>query len=217
MKRIALFILACAAVFFTLNAQSTKVLMKTSMGDITLMLYDDTPMHKENFIKLVNDKFYDGLLFHRTKPGFMIQGGDPTSRNAEPGTRLGSGGPGYRIPAEFRAGHYHKKGALATARQGDGSNPQKESNGSQFYIVHGEKWTAAQLNAIESQGGFKYTDEQRKQYIETGGYAPLDYQYTVFGEVTSGLEVVDKIANVERDAALRPLQDVKIISMRIIE
>jgi len=216
MKRIITILSFCIAVSFAANAQSSKVLFKTTLGDITVMLYDDTPMHKDNFIELVNKKFYDGLLFHRTKSGFMIQAGDPASRDAKPGQRLGSGGPGYTIPAEFRPAHIHKKGALATARQGDDANPQKASNGSQFYIVHGQKWSEVQLNSVQSKGKFRYTEEQIKQYTEVGGYAPLDYAYTVFGEVTSGLDVVDKIAAAQTDKAWRPLKDIKIISATIV-
>ena len=217
MKRIIFLLAVFCTIGLISNAQSTKVLIKTSMGDITVMLYDDTPMHKDNFIELVNKKFYDGLLFHRIKDGFMIQGGDPKSKDAKPGERLGSGSPGYTIPAEFRPHHIHKKGALATPRQGDQTNPQRASNGSQFYIVHGQTWTPDQLNAVQSRGKFKYTEEQIKLYTEKGGYAPLDYAYTVFGEVTSGLDIVDKIAALKTDQAMRPLKDVKILSMKIIK
>jgi cyclophilin family peptidyl-prolyl cis-trans isomerase len=215
MKRIASILVLIMAVSMAMQAQSTKVLLKTSMGDITLMLYDDTPMHKDNFIKLVNDKFYDGLLFHRVMNNFMIQAGDPGSKNAGPEARLGSGGPGYTIPAEFRPNHWHKKGALAAARRGQG-NPNKESSGSQFYIVQGKKWTPGQLDMMESQGRPKFTPEQRTHYTQVGGYAPLDFEYTVFGEVTEGLDVVDKIAAVQVNQANRPVKDVKIISAKVI-
>ena len=217
MKRIASILILIMAVSMAMQAQSTKVLLKTTMGDITVMLYDDTPMHRDNFIKLVNDKFYDGLLFHRVMNGFMIQTGDPGSKNAGPDARLGSGGPGYKVPAEFRPNHWHKKGALAAARQGDQFNPKKESSGSQFYIVQGKKWSPEQLDMLESQGRPEFTEEQRKHYTQVGGYAPLDFQYTVFGEVTDGLDVIDKIAAVEVDRANRPVKDVKIISATVVK
>lgn len=217
MKKIVLILLVCFAASLTMQAQSTKVLLKTTMGDMTLMLYDDTPAHKDNFIELVNKKFYDGLLFHRVMANFMIQTGDPASKDAKKGARLGSGGPGYTTIAEMRPNYYHKKGALAAARQGDKVNPRRESSGSQFYIVQGKKWTGAQLDQMENRGRVKFTDEQRKQYMEIGGYAPLDYQYTVFGEVIKGLEIIDAIAKVTCDAQNRPLEDVKIISARIVK
>lgn len=201
-----------------LSAQSTKILMKTTKGDITLMLYDDTPMHRDNMIELVNKKFYDGLLFHRVMPGFMIQGGDPDSKNARPGARLGTGGPGYTVPAEFVPGHFHKKGALAAARIGGPANPQKASSGSQFYLVEGQTWSTVELSRMEaSQQHPKFTDEQKKIYMETGGYPPLDYDYTVYGEVIHGMEIVGAITKVKRDQSDRPEEDVKIISMTVIK
>lgn len=199
-------------------AQSTKVLVKTSLGDITLLVYDDTPIHKDNLLELIKKNFYDGVLFHRVIPNFMIQAGDPNSKNAKPGDRLGSGTPGYTLPAEFRPNHYHKKGALAAARLGDGANPKKESSGSQFYIVSGRVWSVAELDQMEKSGQHpKFTDEQRKVYTSTGGYPPLDYQYTVYGEVTEGLDVVDKISRVQRDQSDRPLTDVKILSFTVVK
>lgn len=200
------------------QAQSTKVLMKTSMGDITLVLYDDTPIHLDNLLELIKKNFYDGLLFHRVMPNFMIQAGDPNSKNAQPGVQLGSGGPGYTIPAEFKPNHYHKKGALAAARQGDQVNPKKASSGSQFYIVTGRVWSVAELTQMETTGQHpKFTDEQKKIYTTIGGYPPLDYQYTVFGEVTDGLDVVDKISMVPRDAPNRPNTDIKILSFTVVK
>jgi cyclophilin family peptidyl-prolyl cis-trans isomerase len=211
MKRIALVL----TVFMTLTmlsenqAQTTKVKMKTSMGDVTLALYDDTPIHRDNFIKLVNEKFYDGLLFHRIIPNFMIQGGDPSTRTPNPGQQLAT------IPAEFRPNRWHKKGALAAART---NNPQKASSGSQFYIVVGEKFTAAQLDQLEQSGRHpKFTDEQRKVYTETGGSPHLDYEYTVYGEVTQGLDIVDKISLVPCGAMNKPVTDVKILSVTIVK
>ena len=200
------------------QAQQTQVRMKTSLGEITLLLYDDTPMHRDNFIELINKKFYDGILFHRVIPGFMIQAGDPNSKNAKSGDRLGSGNPGYTVPAEFRPQLYHKKGALAAARLGDQANPKKESSGSQFYIDTGKVWTNNDLNQMESTNTHpKFTDEQRQIYTTIGGYPPLDYNYTVFGEVTEGVEIAEKIGLVKRDRSDRPLDDVKILSITILK
>lgn len=198
-------------------SQSTKVLIKTTMGDITVLLYDDTPMHKDNFIDLVKKGTYNGLLFHRVIPNFMIQSGDLDSKDAKPGQRLGSGSPGYTVPAEFKPERIHKKGALAAARQGDHVNPQKASSGSQFYIVVGKKWSLKELEHMENVGYHpKFTEEQKKIYMEQGGYPSLDYGYTVFGEVTQGLDVVEAISQVKRDGNDRPREDIKIISTRII-
>ena len=161
----------------------TKVLFKTTFGDITVALYDDTPQHKANFIKLVNDKFYDGVLFHRIIKGFMIQGGDPNSKTAKAGQRLGDGDVGYTIPAEFVAGHYHKRGALAAAREPDQVNPQKASSGCQFYIVDGTVYDNDKLNMIAQRTGKTFTPEQIQAYTTVGGAPFLDGDYTVFGEV----------------------------------
>ena len=201
-----------------LQAQSTKVLVKTTLGNITLMVYDDTPIHKDNLLELIKKNFYDGVLFHRVIPSFMVQGGDPNSKNAKPGDRLGSGTPGYTLPAEFRPNHYHKKGALAAARLGGPSNPKKESSGSQFYIVTGRVWSVAELEQMERGGQHpKFTDEQRKVYTSVGGYPPLDYEYTVYGEVTEGMDVVEMISKVERDPSDRPKTDVKILSFTVVK
>ena len=221
MKRIAL-VLTAFITFAMINesqAQSTKVLIKTTLGDITIMLYDDTPIHRDNMLELIKKNVYDGTLFHRVIKGFMIQGGDPTSKDAKPGQMLGSGGPGYTIPAEFKPNHYHKKGALAAARQGDQVNPQKASSGSQFYIVQGNVMSVAQLTQMETQGYHaKFTEAEKKAYTSVGGTPHLDAQYTVFGEVTSGLDVVDKIAAVEcSKPGDRPVKDVKIISATLIK
>lgn len=200
------------------QAQQTKVKMKTSMGDITIVLYDDTPIHRDNFIKLANEKFYDGILFHRIIPKFMIQAGDPNSKDAKPNTQLGIGGPGYTVPAEFKQNHWHKKGALSAARQGDQINPKRASSGSQFYIVVGEVLSVNQLNQLEQSGQHpKFTEEQKKDYTTIGGTPFLDYQYTVFGEVTEGLDIVDKISKVERLPGDRPVTDVKILSVVVLK
>ena len=191
------------------------VRMTTTEGDIVLLLYNDTPKHRDNFMKLVKDGTYDGLLFHRVIKNFMIQGGDPKSRDAKPGQPLGDGTLGYTVPAEFRANHIHKKGALCAARQGDDVNPRKESSASQFYIVQGNVWDSKTLDMMEARFGKKFTPEQRKVYTTVGGTPHLDGDYTVFGEVVKGMEVVDKIAAVECDRMDRPVKDVKILKVKI--
>lgn len=195
----------------------TKVIFKTSMGDITIALYDNTPKHRENFIKLVNDNYYNNVLFHRIIKGFMIQTGDPDSKGAPAGKQLGSGGPGYTIPAEFHKENFHKRGAVAAARQGDQVNPAKESSGSQFYIVDGQKFDENTLNQISFQYRINFTDAQKKIYQEEGGAPFLDMQYTVFGEVVEGMDVVDKIAAQPKDRFDRPNTDIKIISAKVVE
>lgn len=196
---------------------STYVELQTSYGKIVLLLYDDTPLHRDNFIKLVNDKVYDGLLFHRVIEGFMIQGGDPDSKNAKAGQMLGEGDLGYTIPAEFRENHINKRGALCAARQGDDVNPKKESSASQFYIVQGRTWNDDDMNMMERRFGKHYTAEQRKIYAEEGGAPHLDGDYTVYGEVVEGMDVVDRIAAAKRDRFDRPLEDIKIISAKVIK
>lgn len=245
----------------------TLVLLKTEFGNIKLKLYDETPGHQKNFIKLVNEGFYNGLLFHRVMENFMIQGGDPDSKNAQPGARLGSGNVGYTIPAEFVPKYFHKKGALAAARTGGPSNPEKRSSGAQFYIVQGAVMTAGALDTMEMAlnnrsrnefyktkfdaaanelneckknndlDGFNvlvaeiraqadslwathetiaFTPEQREAYTTVGGYPSLDGEYTVFGEVVEGFDVIDKIAAAETDKNNRPLNDIKM-EMEVIK
>lgn len=184
------------------------VLIETPFGTMTAKLYDQTPLHRDNFFKHAEQGYYDGLIFHRVIEGFMIQGGDPKSKNATQSAMLGGGGPGYTIPAEFNQAFIHKKGALAAARTGDQVNPKKESSGSQFYIVHGNLQTAAGLDQVEDRKGIKYTMEQRAAYQEIGGTPFLDQEYTVFGEITDGLEIIDKIASVATDKSDRPLENV---------
>ena len=187
----------------------TKVLITTEYGNIVLKLYNETPKHRDNFIKLVNDGFYKDLLFHRVIANFMIQGGDPDSKDAPAGKMLGSGDIGYTIPAEFDSSFIHKKGALSAARQGDFVNPTKASSGCQFYIVQGQKYDSATMQMFSIRSGVKYTPEQLKAYETIGGTPHLDMQYTVFGEVIEGLEVVDKIAAVQTQQGDRPIKDVK--------
>lgn len=275
---VALILMACPAdkdtvseepteVISAENNENTSVLMKTSMGDIELVLYNETPLHRDNFIKLVNEKFYDSLLFHRVIPQFMVQGGDPNSKNSTGGQNLGDGGPGYTIPAEINTQFVHKKGALSAARQGDQVNPTKASSGSQFYLVQGQTYTENQLNDMLiriNDGKFQsavrsylfqpenseklkqaqdlsrtdpnglnaflaqykdsvsyeevtYSAEQMKAYTTIGGTPHLDGDYTVYGEVTKGLDVIDKIAAVPTAAANRPTEDVRIFSVTLIK
>jgi peptidyl-prolyl cis-trans isomerase B (cyclophilin B) len=192
------------------ETKGQKVKLSTKYGDMIIVLYDETPKHRDNFIKLINEGFYDGTLFHRVIKDFMVQGGDPDSKNAAPDKRLGVGGPGYTIEAEFNPAFYHKKGALAAARQGDQTNPERRSSGSQFYIVQGKKYTAAELNQMAKRSGAFYTPEQIKVYQTIGGTPFLDTQYTVFGEVVEGIDVIDKIAAVRTGAMNRPAEDIEM-------
>lgn len=198
------------------TSKKSFVLIETNFGNMKILLYEDTPLHRENFINLVKSGFYDGLLFHRVIKKFMIQGGDPDSRDAATGAMLGNGGPGYTIPAEFRPNHFHKKGALAAARQGDAVNPRKESSGSQFYIVQGRTYDNFEMDQIAEKMNKTFSDEQMNVYGSTGGTPFLDNDYTVFGEVVEGLDVIDKIAAVRCNPANRPLEDVKM-TIKIIE
>ncbi|MFK8162058.1 MAG: peptidylprolyl isomerase [Lewinella sp.] len=181
------------------------VRIETPMGNMLARLSDVTPQHQDNFVKLVEQNFYDNLLFHRVMKGFMIQGGDPKSRNATPDARLGFGGPGYQVPAEIVDSLAHVKGALAAART---PNPEKASSGSQFYIVHGREVTDAELNKQEAVTGVRYPSEVRKTYLDKGGFPVLDQNYTVFGQIIEGLDVIDKIANTETKPGDRPVEDV---------
>lgn len=249
--------------------KETVVLMKTDKGDIKIKLYNETPKHRDNFLKLVDDGVYEGLLFHRVIKDFMVQGGDPESKNAPKGKMLGAGDVGYTIPAEFvYPKYYHKKGALAAARQGDQVNPQKESSGCQFYIVTGKKYSEQELKSMEKQMNeakvtnifnsiarknmalirelqqkqdqnalydlqekiyaeaveeakktpdFKFTSEQIADYTTLGGTPFLDNQYTVFGEVVDGLDVIDSIQVVKTDRSDRPVDDVKILEVEVCD
>ncbi|MCB0549388.1 MAG: peptidylprolyl isomerase [Phaeodactylibacter sp.] len=184
--------------------------LETEFGTMIIQLYDATPKHQDNFVKLAEEGFYDSLLFHRVIQNFMIQGGDPDSKGARQGQALGSGGPGYTIEAEFVDSLVHLKGALAAARTGDAVNPQKRSSGSQFYIVQGQPLTEDMLNRIEAQKGIRYSKEQREAYMAEGGTPFLDREYTVFGRVVEGLDVLDKIAAVQTDGRDRPVNDVSM-------
>lgn len=196
----------------TTYAQKYKVLMDTDMGKIELKLYDETPKHRDNFVKLAKDGFYDGLLFHRVIKDFMIQGGDPDSKNAKPDQMLGSGGLDYRVDAEFNKELIHQKGALAAARD---NNPDKASSSCQFYIVAGKKFTEKEIENFSKRTGAVYTPEQVKIYEEVGGTPHLDNGYTVFGQVTKGLDIVDKIQDVATNKQDRPTQDVHIKKVKV--
>lgn len=242
-----------------------ELLIETSLGNVKVRLYDDTPIHRDNFLKLAREGFYDGVLFHRVIKDFMIQTGDPDSKNAAPDAMLGAGDPNYTLEAEILyPKHYHKYGALAAARTGDQVNPQRRSSGSQFYIVTGRKVSPAQMRQLEDrqanaarqdyfrmlckenfaqidslrkegkadelellrQDMIKQTEENvkvdslpaniKEDYINIGGTPHLDGQYTVFGEVVDGMEVVEKIQNVETSGADRPVEDVKILKITVL-
>jgi peptidyl-prolyl cis-trans isomerase B (cyclophilin B) len=183
-------------------------LIETDYGNMKIALYDSTPKHKENFLKLAKEGFYDGTLFHRVINGFMIQGGDPDSKGAPANKALGAGGPGYTIDAEI--GAYHYKGTVAAARRGGPGNPEKKSSGSQFYIVQGKETNSAQLQQMAGSKGITYSAEDIAKYEELGGTPFLDNDYTVFGEIVEGMEVIDKIANVKTLPGDRPVEDVKM-------
>ena len=184
------------------------VSIQTPMGTMIAEIFDRTPLHQDNFVKLVEQGYYDSLLFHRVIEGFMIQGGDPDSKGATANARLGSGGPGYTVKAEFIDSLAHVKGALAAART---NNPQKRSSGSQFYIVQGKEVTDQVLNRQESQARFRYPSYVRDEYLEMGGTPFLDQGYTVFGRVIEGLDVIDAIAGVSTNPTDRPDEDVWMI------
>jgi len=205
------YIIIICILFGTMTSCSdstTYAEIETEFGNMKVELYNSTPGHRDNFVKLVKDGFYDDLLFHRVMKGFMIQGGDPDSKGAPAGSPLGVGGPGYTIDHEIGAPHF--RGCLAAARTPDGGNPEKKSSGSQFYIVQGQKQTRAGLQAMAAQKGIAYNEDQIKKYEEIGGRPDLDMEYTVFGEVVSGLDVIDRIADVHTDSRNRPAQDVKM-------
>jgi len=208
MKRTLFLTLTLIILFMTeIDAQKiTKVLIHTDLGDIKVALYNDTPKHRDNFVKLVKNGFYNGSPFHRVIKGFMVQGG---------GAPAGLPEMSDRVPAEFVPAHIHKKGALAAARMGDQVNPKKESSGSQFYIVQGSKVTAEQLNQYDQKRAVKYTAEQRTTYTTVGGTPFLDGDYTVFGEVIEGMDVIDKIAAVQTGAGDKPVKELKM-TMKVL-
>jgi cyclophilin family peptidyl-prolyl cis-trans isomerase len=204
----------------TLSKKDLKkdVLIETNYGSMVIRLSDSTPLHRDNFLKLVKVGYYDSLLFHRVIQNFMIQGGDPNSKNAAPGRPLGNGGPGYRVPAEFRATLFHRKGVIAAARD---NNPAKASSGSQFYIAKGKVYTDGGLDSVENfRLNRKIPTYQREVYKTLGGVPFLDQNYTVFGEVVWGMNVLDSISAVATSKGTdldRPLQDVQIIKASLIK
>jgi peptidyl-prolyl cis-trans isomerase B (cyclophilin B) len=195
------------------------VLLVTTLGDLVIRLSDSTPLHRDNFLRLVKKGYYDSLLFHRVIRRFVIQAGDPDSRRAKSGEELGSGGPGYTIPAEFRSSLFHRKGAVAAARESDAVNPAKASSGSQFYIVEGHVYSAAALDSVQRLRlqGKPIPADHRAIYMTLGGAPHLDLQYTVFGEVIRGLDRVDSIASVPTDQNDRPQSDLRILRAKLIQ
>ncbi|RZK50629.1 MAG: peptidylprolyl isomerase [Pedobacter sp.] len=206
MKKLLL-LLSCLPLL--VSAQKVKpqyVSISSPHGKVYIRLYDETPLHRDNFIKLAKQGYYDGVLFHRVIKDFMIQGGDPNSRGAHPDSALGNGGLNYTIPAEFRPELFHKKGVLAAARD---NNPEKASSSTQFYIVQGKVFTDSALNVVEERRlKFKLPEAQRQVYKTIGGTPHLDQNYTIYGEVVKGIEMVDKIASMETGKADRPKVDV---------
>lgn len=202
------------------NDLKKDVELQTTKGNIVLRLSDSTPLHRNNFIKLVKQHYFDSIIFHRVIKNFMIQAGDPNTKQAKPNERMGNGGPGYTVPAEIIKSLFHRKGVLAAARMGDNVNPKKESSGSQFYIVQGKIFNDASLDSVETfrLNGRKLPLAHREVYKTIGGSPHLDQNYTIFGEVVSGLNVVDSIASVPTNKEIgdRPLEDIKIIKARLV-
>ena len=234
MKKIVLSLLICFVAVGVIAAKPQRikkqkqkmVKIETTLGTIKVKLYDETPLHRDNFLKLVEDEFYEGVLFHRVIKDFMIQAGDPESKTADSLAHLGAGGLGYTVPAEIVFPQlYHKRGVLAAARQGDMVNPERKSSGCQFYIVQGKTFTDEELDIMEMRltrqlrmaEPFKYTEEQRIAYKTFGGTPHLDGQYTVFGEVVEGFDVLQKISEVETGRSDRPVEDIRIINMKIVK
>lgn len=223
MKKL-LFVICPFLLFLSCTTQKpARVLISTNQGDIVVRLYDETPIHRDNFIKLAETGVLDSTLFHRVIKDFMIQGGDPDSRGAEPGVFLGEGEVGEPLPAEFRYPQlFHKRGVIAAAREGDDVNPERKSSSSQFYIVWGRVFDNdsvldARLEHTKRLGSAEIDPAVREVYKTLGGTPHLDGIYTVFGEVESGLEVVDKIQNVETDEHDRPLTDVVVKKISVIK
>jgi cyclophilin family peptidyl-prolyl cis-trans isomerase len=198
-KVIVIFMMSMFFGSMSYSQNETMFVIHTDYGDMTGMLYNDTPGHRDNFIKLINEGWFNGSTFHRVIKNFMIQGG---------GKEGGTVDVGYTIPAEFVPEHVHKKGALAAARTGDQVNPEKRSSGSQFYIAQGKRYSDKELSDLEIRKNCEWTAEQKEIYKTVGGIPPLDYDYTVFGEIIDGLDVIDKIAAVQTARGDKPLKDV---------
>lgn len=222
--RITLYLTAAAIALVTAcksAPQEPVVRIETTMGNVKVKLYNETPIHRDNFLKLVDEHFYDGILFHRVINEFMDQFGDPDSKTAAPGAPLGEADAGYTLPAEIIPRGYHKKGAMNAARMGNDVNPERESSGSQFCLFMGHVFRPSELDSLVERINNSYrkdnplvlTDEQRELYTTIGGSPHLDGEYTVFGEVIEGQDVVDAIAGVPTDSLDRPIDDVKIITM----
>lgn len=201
-----------------------EVVLETSMGNIRIVLHNETPLHRDNFLKLVREGYYDGNLFHRVISSFMIQTGDSTSRHAQPGAPAGDYSPDYTLPAEIRyPALYHHRGAVAAARESDDVNPEHRSSASQFYIVYGRRFNEDMLDQVQARldkatkGKVTIPPALREAYYKKGGTPHLDGQYTVFGEVVEGMDVVQAIQNVETDAHDRPLQDVRILRAVVVK
>jgi cyclophilin family peptidyl-prolyl cis-trans isomerase len=208
-----LFLVLLVGMAFAKKNKNKFVEMETNKGTFTLEVYNDVPKHAENFLKLANEGFYDSLLFHRIIPSFMIQGGDPESKNAVDGQMLGNGDVGYKVPAEFMLPkYYHKKGALAAARD---NNPEKASSGCQFYIVVGKTFTDAELDQMEARIGQKYSEQARKDYKTIGGTPHLDAGYTVYGQIVKGQDVVDAISSMPRNTSDRPAENIRILNVKV--
>lgn len=230
MKQILLFLLLLLTTPTLAQSSSTASLnqdieieFKTTMGDFRVRLFSDTPIHSQHFAQLVREGYYDGLLFHRVIRNFMIQAGDSTSRTAKPNQPLGEADRNYTLAPEFRTPlHYHHRGALAAARESDDVNPERRSSATQFYVVWGKRWTPNELANVrehvdaETGANGLITDNMALDYYTRGGSPHLDGQYTVFGEVSTGLEIIDKIQKVNTDRNDRPRVDVRILSARIL-
>lgn len=201
------FCMVSAAIAKKKKGNDNTVVIETEYGNMTVQLFDNTPKHRDNFIKITKDGFYDSTLFHRVIPQFMIQGGDPESKNAAPGAPLGGGDIGYRIDAEINDTNFHRYGALAAARD---NNPNKSSSGCQFYIVVGKKYTDAELDNLTQRTGRVYTPAQREVYKTLGGTPQLDGSYTVYGQVTEGMDVAEKIIMEPRNNMDRPDKDIRM-------
>jgi len=213
MKKISLLLTTIFVLSASANAQKNKIKIETEYGNIVLMLYDNTPLNTNNMVKMAKEHFYDSTLFHRCIPQFMIQGGDPESKQAKPGQALGMGGLGTTIPAEINDVAYHKRGAVGVARD---QTPDKSGSSCQFYLVSGKQFTDAELDNMSKRTGRNYTPAQREIYKTQGGTPHLDGNYTVFGEVVEGMEIVDKIAAEPRDANDRPNKDIRMLKVRVI-
>jgi cyclophilin family peptidyl-prolyl cis-trans isomerase len=209
---LALVSICIATTLFAQKKNENKIVIETEYGKIVLALYENTPKHRDNMMKLVKQKFYDSTLFHRVIPNFVIQGGDPDSKKAAPGQQLGEGDLSYKVPAEINNVNFHQRGAVGMARD---NNPEKASSACQFYIVVGKKYTDEELNNISQKTGRHFTPVQRNIYKTKGGTPHLDGNYTIFGIVEEGMDVVDKIANEERNSMDRPNKDIRMIKVRI--